>query len=357
MQSIKVMFDRVLPFYKGKKVFVTGHNGFKGSWMSKVLDELGAEVFGYSLPIHDGLISSMKLDKKVQSEDGDIRDLKRLQECINDFSPNVVIHMAAQPIVLTSYKNPVLTYETNVMGTVNILESIRNLKNVSFVNVTTDKVYRNLEDNRPFIEEDFLDGYDPYSNSKSCSELVTATYRRSFFENSGTQISTCRAGNVIGGGDMAPDRIIPDCIRAASENRSIEIRNPASIRPYQHVLEPVMAYLMVAARQSLDPSLAGSYNIGPMDDDYITTQKLVETFCDYWDGAKWNTAKNVQAPHECNILKLNSDKVKRSFGWKQVWGVNKAVEMTARWHRAEIAGKNMGTVTSEQIGDYLRSIS
>ena len=246
-------------FWNGKQVFITGHTGFKGAWLSFVLNYFGAKVTGYSLkpPTTPSLFSLINLEKNIHSVIGDIRDFEKLKKVFDECQPEVVFHLAAQPIVLEGYKNPAETYETNVMGTVNILECVRKNSCVkSFLNVTTDKVYHNNEWAWGYRENDKLDGVDPYSNSKSCSELVTQTYRRSFFQNEQIAISTARAGNVIGGGDFADFRIIPDCIRAALENKIIEVRNPNSIRPYQHVLEPLIAYMIIAEKQYSDKKFA-----------------------------------------------------------------------------------------------------
>lgn len=254
------MFD--MEFYKAKRVFITGHTGFKGSWLCRLLMNAGAEVTGYALlpPTDPALFEIAKVDKDVNSVIGDIRDYSSLKTIFEKAKPEIVIHLAAQPIVRDGYKNPLYTYETNVMGTVNILECIRNSNCVrSFLNVTTDKVYRNREWEWGYRENEELNGYDPYSNSKSCSELVTSSYKNSFFNDGRVSISTARAGNVIGGGDFANDRIIPDCVRTAIKKKKIVVRNPYSIRPYQHVLEPLYAYLMIAGEQYMDQEYAGCY--------------------------------------------------------------------------------------------------
>ena len=271
-----------MSFYKGKTVLITGHTGFKGSWMCKLLSMAGAKVIGYSLtpPTTPSLFELSGVEKEIVSVIGDIRDLAKLNETMQKYRPEIVIHMAAQPIVRESYAKPVYTYETNVMGTVNICEAVRLCDSVkSFVNVTTDKVYKNNEWEWGYRENDALDGYDPYSNSKSCSELVTSSYIKSFFYNRDIAVSTCRAGNVIGGGDFAKDRIIPDCVRAMEAKQEITVRNPYSTRPYQHVLEPVVTYLVLAMKQYEDKSLAGNYNIGPDDCDCAATGELVDLFC------------------------------------------------------------------------------
>ena len=352
--------NSLLEFYKGKRVFVTGHTGFKGSWMCKVLSMAGAEVTGYSLgiPTKPSLFELARLEGKVKHIEGDIRNLEQLTEVFKETRPEIVIHLAAQPLVRESYNNPVYTYETNIMGTVNVLECIRHTDSVkSVINVTTDKVYYNREWSWGYRESDELNGYDPYSNSKSCSELVTSSYINSFLREKGIAISTCRAGNVIGGGDFADNRIVPDCIRAASNEKEIEVRNPYSIRPYQHVLEPVIAYLMVAMKQYENPSFAGSYNVGPNDDDCWNTGRLVELFCDEWKkkmGKKviWIN-KNDGGPHEANFLKLDCSKIKSVFGWQPVWNVETAVEKIIEWTSCYLKNGNIETCMEEQVNSFL----
>ena len=268
----------MLEFYRGKKVLVTGHTGFKGAWLCRILVGAGADVTGYSLeaPTNPNLFALCDVESKMQSVVGDVRDLEHLQCVFDEVQPEIVFHLAAQPIVRESYKNPVYTYETNVMGTVNVCECVRMHSSVkSFLNVTTDKVYENKEWEWGYRENEPLDGFDPYSNSKSCSELVTHSYINSFFAERNIGVSTARAGNVIGGGDFANDRIIPDCIRAAGEKKDIIVRNPHSTRPYQHVLEPLAVYLTIAKAQYEDKSYAGFYNVGPDDCDCVTTGQLV----------------------------------------------------------------------------------
>ena len=348
------MFD--LSFYKGKKVLVTGHTGFKGSWMCKVLTNMGAEVAGYSLnpPTNPSLFEIAEIEKDIKSYIGDIRDLKKLKAVFDEFQPEIVLHLAAQPIVRDSYKGPVYTYETNVMGTVNILECVRNSESVkSFLNVTTDKVYENKEWCWGYRENEPLDGYDPYSNSKSCSELVTHSYKNSFFKDSDIAISTARAGNVIGGGDFANDRIVPDCIRAAKKKEDIIVRNPHSTRPYQHVLEPVYAYLMIAAKQYEDGKYAGYYNVGPDDVDCFTTGNLVDLFISKWgEGMKW-IDKFDGGPHEANFLKLDCSKLKSTFGWKPHWNLDTAIEMTVEWTKCWLSGGNIRECMDKEIEKFL----
>lgn len=326
------------PFYEKKRILVTGHTGFKGSWMCMLLKQAGAQVIGYALkpPTEPSLFELCHVAEGMDSREGDVRDLGHLLQVFQEVQPEIVIHMAAQPIVRESYKSPVDTYDVNVMGTVNVLECIRQTESVkSFVNVTTDKVYKNREWEWGYRENEELNGYDPYSNSKSCSELVTDSFRNSFFTEREIGISTARAGNVIGGGDFAVDRIIPDCIRAVSRGEAIIVRNPYSTRPYQHVLEPVAVYLMIAAMQYGNKKYAGCYNVGPDDTDCYTTGKLVTLFCRKWkevtgQKAEW-TDQYVGGPHEANFLKLDCSKLKSVFEWKPVWDVETAMGKIAEW--------------------------
>lgn len=344
-----------LSFFKGKRVFLTGHTGFKGTWMSRILVNAGAQLTGYSLepPTTPNLFEMADLQGKMNSVIGDIRDLSSLRDAFEKARPEIVIHMAAQPIVRDSYKDPVYTYETNVMGTVNILECIRLSDTVkSFLNVTTDKVYQNNEWEWGYRENEPLDGFDPYSNSKSCSELVTHCYKNSFFAEREIAISTARAGNVIGGGDFANDRIIPDCVRAMKERQKIIVRNPHSTRPYQHVLEPVMAYLMIVKEQYGNMSLQGYYNVGPDEKDCVTTGELVNLFCEKWgDQAAW-VDQYDGGPHEANFLKLDCSKLKRTFSWKTTWGVEQALEKTIEWTKAYFSGQSIPEVMDKQIKEF-----
>lgn len=347
-----------LDFYKGKRVFITGHTGFKGAWMCRVLINAGAEITGYAMdpPAGPALFELADIQDKIDDIRGDIRDLDHLKEAFLKAQPEIVIHMAAQPIVRDSYKDPVYTYETNVMGTVNVLECIRLTPSVrSFVNVTTDKVYLNKEWQWGYRENEELNGYDPYSNSKSCSELVTSSYKKSFFDDRDIAISTCRAGNVIGGGDFANDRIIPDCIRALQAGREIIVRNPDSTRPYQHVLEPVCAYLLIAARQYEDKRLAASYNVGPDDTDCLNTGSLVRLFCDKWNGKASYRFESDGGPHEANFLKLDCSLIKSTFGWKPRWDVERAIEKIIEWTEAYFEKKDVSSVMDAQIAGYLNA--
>ena len=344
-----------LSFYKGKKVLITGHTGFKGAWLSKILINAGADVTGYSLeaPTSPSVFELASLKEHMRSEIGDIRDLAHLKQIFSEVSPQIVFHLAAQPIVRDSYKDPVYTYETNVMGTVNICECVRlNPCVKSFLNVTTDKVYRNNEWEWGYRENEPLDGYDPYSNSKSCSELVTHSYINSFFSNMEVAVSTARAGNVIGGGDFANDRIVPDCVRAAIAGEKIAVRNPHSTRPYQHVLEPLAAYLLIAQKQYEDKHFAGFYNVGPDERDCVTTGKLVDTFCGKWgNGLEWVNQYDG-GPHEANFLKLDCSKLKKTFGWKPRWSFETAIAKSVEWYKAYAAGEEITACMDAQIRDF-----
>lgn len=362
-----------IDFYKGKKILVTGHTGFKGAWMCKVLVNAGASVTGYALdcPTNPALYELCGVGKQINSVIGDIRDLEHLCKVLKNVQPEIVIHMAAQPIVRESYKNPVYTYETNVMGTVNICEAVKRTPAVqSFVNVTTDKVYFNKEWQWGYRENEELNGYDPYSNSKSCSELVTSSYRNSFFTDeyymqqygksaTAPAVASCRAGKVIGGGDFAGNRIIPDCIRAISEKREIEVRNPYSIRPYQHVLDPIMCYLMIAQGQYLDKTLSGSYNVGPDEAACMSTGDLVSLFCEKWNCATGDTItwKSVyeNGPHEANFLKLDCSRLKSVFDWKPVWNIDYTLEKVVEWSKAYLTGGDISTVMDAQIEEFLNN--
>lgn len=343
-------------FYRGKRVFITGHTGFKGSWLCKVLSNAGAEVTGYSLTPPDcpALFDLAGIADDVHSVIGDIRDFVSLKKAFDAARPDIVFHLAAQPIVRESYRKPLYTYETNVMGTVHILECIRNGSCVkSFLNVTTDKVYLNKEWSWGYRENEELNGYDPYSNSKSCSELVTHTYIRSFFEDGRVAVSTARAGNVIGGGDFANDRIIPDCVRAAWKHKDIIVRNPFSIRPYQHVLDPIYVYLMIAARQYEEGSYAGSYNIGPDESDCYQTGALVELFVRKWGGGlRWESHYDG-GPHEANYLKLDCSKLKDTFCWTPRWNLETAVEMVVEWSKCWMDGGDIRKCMDAEIAAFL----
>jgi CDP-glucose 4,6-dehydratase len=327
----------VLDLYRGKKVFITGHTGFKGTWLCRILLQAGAEVTAYALeaPTVPSLFEQTGLAKNIHSITGDVRSREALIGAVQTAKPETVFHLAAQPLVRLSYREPAATYETNVLGTVNVLEALRLTPSVrSFVNVTTDKVYENKEWPWGYRENENLCGYDPYSNSKSCSELVAAGYRNSFFQDrTAAAVSTARSGNVIGGGDYAEDRIIPDCVRSAQAGKEIIVRNPRSVRPYQHVLECLAGYLLLAEKQYNNKDLAGAYNFGPDEESCVTTGELAGLFCSAWGPpASW-TAKRDNGPHEANFLKLDCAKAKTVLGWKPVWNIGTAVEKAVEFAR------------------------
>jgi CDP-glucose 4,6-dehydratase len=347
----------ILDFYRGKRVFLTGHTGFKGTWLCRLLLEAGAELCGYALepPPGPSLFSETALAENMLSLIGDVRDGGSLADAMAGAKPEIVFHLAAQPLVRRAYRESALTYETNVMGTVNILEALRETPSVrSFVNVTTDKVYENREWHWGYREIDTLNGYDPYSNSKSCSDLITASYRASFFAGSGAAaISTARAGNVIGGGDYSEDRIIPDCVRAASTKRTIVVRNPQSIRPYQHVLDCLSGYLLLAQKQFLDKSFAGAYNFAPPEDGCISAGAITDLFCAAWgDGISWTKSSGESGPHEAVFLKLDCAKAKAVLGWKPRWNIKTAVEKTVAFAHCETNQEKTACI-KKQIGEYL----
>ncbi len=345
-----------LSFYKNKVVLVTGHTGFKGSWLSKILILNDAKVVGYSLeaPTIPNLFSYLNLDKQMISIIGDIRNLDKLKEVFDKYQPEIVFHLAAQPIVRTSYEEPVYTYDVNIMGTVNICECFRKHPCVkSFLNVTTDKVYENDDiPNHPFKEDEKLDGYDPYSNSKSCSEIITHSYYKSFLKGLGVAVSTARAGNVIGGGDFSKDRIIPDAARALKENKELIIRNPNSTRPYQHVLEPLVCYLLIAKEQYFNHSLCGAYNIGPDSCDFAPTQRLIDLFAKQFDGEFKYIIKSDNGPHEASFLSLDNNKMKKTFNWSPKIHIEEAIKLSADWYRTWKDGGDLEKLTEKQIKEF-----
>ena len=344
-----------LEFFRSKRVFVTGHTGFKGSWLCRVLLMAGAEVTGFALPPPGGpsLFRLAGLEGEMRSITGDIRDLAALKKAFGAARPELVIHLAAQPIVREGYRDPVGTYGANVMGTVHLLECVRRWDCVRGVlNVTTDKVYENKGLPRGFRETDPLDGFDPYSNSKSCSELVTHSYRNSFLSGRNVAVSTARAGNAIGGGDFSADRIIPDCVRAAQAGVPVKLRNPDSLRPYQHVLDPLAAYLLILRRQYEDPGLAGWYNVGPDPRDCISTGMLADLFCRNWGaGAAWERAE-AHGPHEDAVLTLDCAKIRGTLGWKPRWHIERAVEKTVEWTKTWLAGGDIPACMDRQISAF-----
>lgn len=345
-----------LSLYRGKRVLLTGHTGFKGTWMCRILTNAGAELTGYSLPggREPDFFALSGVSERMNDRRGDVRDLESLRRVFDEARPEIVIHMAAQPIVREGYRKPVETYETNVMGTVNILECVRQSPDVgSFLNVTTDKVYENREWCWGYRETEPLDGFDPYSNSKSCSELVTHCYKNSFFSDAAVAISTARAGNVIGGGDFSVDRIVPDCVRAAIHGESVLLRNPSSVRPYQHVLEPLFAYLMIAAKQMEDKRYAGWYNVGPRETDCFQTGELAALFGKYWGQGFHAECANDAGPHESNFLKLDCSKLEATFGWSPTWDLDAAMKRTVEWYRCWANGESIPACMDREIGEFL----
>ena len=327
----------ILEFYKGKRVLVTGHTGFKGSWLCRILVNAGAAVTGYALkpPTEPDLFSMAGLEGRMESVIGDIRDLEKLKKTFEAAQPEIVFHLAAQPIVRDSYKDPVYTYETNVMGTVHIMECARLFPCVrSLLNVTTDKVYENREWEYGYRETDRLDGYDPYSNSKSCSELVTPSYKKSFFTDGRCAVSTCRAGNVIGGGDWAVDRLVPDLMRSAAAHREEPLRSPESVRPWQHVLEPLSGYLQLAGKlYEGKQEFADAWNFGPVPAAAITVREAAAALQRGWPDVRFRAAGDPDAPHEAGQLRLDCSKAQSLLRWHGVWDAETSFRRTAEWYR------------------------
>lgn len=351
-------------FWHGKKVFVTGHTGFKGSWLCLWLQQMGAIVRGYSLPAptEPSLFAVANVRQGLISEEGDIRDFFHLREALADFKPEIVFHMAAQPLVRLSYDEPIETYSTNVMGTVYVLEAIKQVGGVkAIVNITSDKCYENREWVWGYREDEAMGGYDPYSNSKGCAELVASAYRNSFFNvvkyhEHGTALASVRAGNVIGGGDWAKDRLIPDILRSFENNQPVIIRNPHSIRPWQHVLEPLSGYLLVAQKLYTEgPAFAEGWNFGPNEMDATPVQAIVDTMVGLWgDKASWQL-DGQDHPHEAHYLKLDCSKAKMRMEWHPRWDLNTTLSRIVSWHKAWLAGEDMRTYTLNEINDYMNS--
>jgi CDP-glucose 4,6-dehydratase len=348
-------------FWQGKRVLLTGHTGFKGSWLSLWLQAMGAEVTGYALapPTNPSLFDIAKVELGMTSLIGDIRDLDKLQAVFAKHQPEIVIHMAAQPLVRYSYQNPVETYSTNVMGTVNVLEAVRNTLSVkAVVNVTTDKCYENREWAWGYRENEPMGGHDPYSNSKGCAELITAAYRNSYFhpehyQEHGVAIASARAGNVIGGGDWAEDRLIPDIMRAITHNEAVNIRNPHAIRPWQHVLEPLSGYLVLAKKLYEEgSSYAEGWNFGPNDEDAQPVSWIVDQLTKTWgEGASW-VLDSGDHPHEAHYLKLDCSKAKARLDWQPRWRLDETLDKIVTWHKAYQENDNMSEITLKQIVDY-----
>ncbi len=346
-------------FWKDKRVLLTGHTGFKGAWMSLWLHSMGAKVQGFALapPTTPSLFEEAKVGDLIQSNLGDIRDFAAIAKVVKDFKPEIVFHMAAQPLVRYSYDEPLETYATNVMGTAHVLESIRAIDSVrAVVNVTTDKCYENREWVWGYREDEAMGGYDPYSSSKACSELVTAAYRQSFLDKAGIAVATARAGNVIGGGDWAKDRLIPDILRAFANKQPVSIRNPNSIRPWQHVLEPLSGYLLLAEKLCAEPaSFSQAWNFGPKDDDAKPVGWIVESMASKWGKeASWSFDEGNH-PHEAHYLKLDISKARQSLGWSPRWSLDQALDHTVEWHMAWMQGKDVRSQCIKQIEDYLAS--
>lgn len=348
-------------FWKNRRVFLSGHTGFKGGWLSLWLQQLGAEVTGYALvpPTQPNLFEIANVASGMNSIIGDVRDGNKLKHTMSEARPEVVIHMAAQPLVRYSYNNPEETYSTNVMGLVNLLEAVRATPGVkSVVNVTSDKCYENKEWHWGYRENDPMGGYDPYSNSKGCAELITACYRSTYFNpdkysEHGVALASARAGNVIGGGDWAEDRLVPDMIRAISKGEAVEIRNPDAIRPWQHVLEPLSGYLKLAEKLHSDNTdFAEGWNFGPHDHESKTVGWAIERLTKIWgSGAKWSQ-DHQQHPHEATYLKLDCSKAHSRLGWHPIWNIDFTIEKIVEWHKAYDQGADMRQMTLSQINSY-----
>ena len=352
-------------FWHNKKVFITGHTGFKGSWLCLWLHRLGVNVTGYSLnpPTNPSLFKLARVEKLVDSITGDVRDGKKLIKCLSEVKPEIVIHLAAQPLVRDSYQLPVDTYAINVMGTVNVLEAIRLYGDTvrAFINITTDKVYENREYLWAYQETEPLGGYDPYSNSKACSELVTTAYRNSYFNPGDYKkhkiaVATARAGNVIGGGDWSKDRIVPDCIKAILTGKPILVRNPYAIRPWQHVLEPLSGYLCLAEKLCKDsPKYSESWNFGPVDNDCKPVEYLVKAICRQWGPEALFTFVKVKGPHEAAFLKLDCSKAHARLGWRPRWNLEKALSATVAWYKTYSSKGDVKDMCFKQIDEFVQT--
>lgn len=350
-------------FWKDRKVFITGHTGFKGTWLSIILNSWGADVYGYALepPTNPSIFELSKIGSRIKSTISDIRDRTALKKALAASGAEIVIHMAAQPLVINSYKFAVDTFEINVMGTVNILETMRENESVKvLINVTTDKVYENKEWMWGYRETEPLGGHDPYSSSKACSELVTSSYRNSFFNISNPEfgdkaISTARAGNVIGGGDWAEDRLIPDCIRAVLNDSQIIVRNPASIRPWQHVFDPLNGYLMLAEKMYEDGNnYSGAWNFGPFETVTISVEELVKFFCIKWGQPDNYGIQSEGMLHEAGVIKLDCTKSFQQLKWRQLWGIEQSIESIIEWIKAYRDKKDIYEISLKQVGNFFK---
>ncbi len=343
-------------FWSGKRVLLTGHTGFKGGWLALWLSDMGADVHGYALhpPTSPSLFQAARVERHTSSSTiADVRDLAAVKAAVKAAKPEIVFHLAAQPLVRESYRSPVETYATNVMGTVHVLEALRNVDGIRVVvNVTTDKCYENDGRSNPYVERDSMGGYDPYASSKGCAELVTAAYRRSFLSERSVHVATARAGNVIGGGDWAPDRLVPDFLRSLDAGQELVIRSPDATRPWQHVLEPLAGYLMLAERLwASKADLDGAWNFGPALADAKPVRWIVERLCAGVPGASWRVDLAPQ-PHEAQALTLDSTKARDRLGWRPRWGIERALDRTIAWHRAWRAGTDMREVCLRQVAEY-----
>lgn len=343
-------------FYKNKKILITGHTGFKGGWLSLWLSVMGAKVLGFSLKpsTNPSLYEVLNLKSSMESVYGDIRDKEHLQKVFEKFKPEIVFHLAAQPLVRLSYFNPVTTYETNVLGTLNVLEAARNCTSVqAFVNVTSDKCYENQETDCGYCETDPMGGYDMYSSSKGCAEILTASYRRSFLKDGEPfALASARAGNVIGGGDWAADRLVPDCVRFINQNQPIIIRNPEATRPWQHVLEPLSGYLLLGQKLfEIGAKYSEGFNFGPCDDSVLTVKEITSQIVNIWGQGEVIVEKD-DTLHEAKLLKLNIEKAEKILDWKPLYKVDKALESTVEWYKRFYEGKEMAGFTEKQILNY-----
>ena len=354
--------DKLMTFYKGKRVLITGHTGFMGAWSSLFFQELGAEVFGYALspPAGHNMFELLHIEDTITSVIGDIRDYVLLQKAVQDAKPEIIIHMAAQPLVIESYNDPINTYTTNVIGTAHILDAIRGMPDVKvFMNITTDKVYKNEEMQRAFCEEDELGGNDPYSSSKACSELVTESYKRSFFLSNTNQlkmgIATVRAGNVVGGGDFAANRIIPDIFRALQKNEELVLRYPHATRPWQHVLEPIYVYAVLCYKLYESPDYySGAWNVGPDMQDVITVENLVKLLSQTLQvSIPYTVGNSSKRKKEAETLALDCTKLRRELGWKSRQKLQTTAQMICEWYTAFEQGKSLSAITKKQILSFL----
>lgn len=349
-------------FWQGKRVFITGHTGFKGGWLSLWLQEMGALVKGYSLPAptEPSIFEEAQVWAEMSSEEGDVRDFTHLRQIIAEFKPEIVFHMAAQPLVRLSYDDPIETYSTNVMGTVYLLEAVKQVGGVkAVVNITSDKCYENREWVWGYREDEAMGGYDPYSNSKGCAELVASCYRQSFFNKDnyyehGCALASVRAGNVIGGGDWADDRLIPDMLKAFSDRRSVEIRSPHAIRPWQHVLEPLSGYITIAELlYEHGPEFSEGWNFGPKEEDAKPVEWIVDRLSNLWgEGASWYLSEG-EHPHEAHYLKLDCSKAKMRLNWQPVWSLEQTLIRIVKWQKAWLAKQDMKQYTLQEIKDYM----